>query len=463
MWDIQLNRSGEASLQYQLFRILKDGILSGKLAAGEALPSTRELAKELGVSRNTVCAAYDMLWTEGYILNRPGAPSRVAEGLSLRLPEKPDTPRKADKQVMNIRWDFATGKPDLTAFPWKQWNEGLKQAAESLTETQFAYTGPKGYAPLCEALAGWLKRARNLDVHARDIFITSGSTQALYLLTEILHQNGRGFGLENPSHPGVRTMIRDKGYPLCWMPADEHGADIAALQGQALSAVYVTPSHQYPLGGILPADRRAALIRLAEDRDFYIIEDDYDSEFRYTGTPISPIRAMSASRIVYVGTFSKTLFPALRIGFVVLPEALQQQWKHSRNYMDVQNPVLEQAALAWFLQTRRMDKHIRRMKRLYGQKRQTLLLSLHSTFGDTAIPQGDASGLHIALRFPDYMFGEAFAKQCEKTGIRILPVSKYAESASAYHDTLLLGYGHLTMEQIEQGVKALFDAVAAIK
>ena len=219
-------------------------------------------------------------------------------------------------------------------------------------------------------------------------------------------------------------------------------------KGRRCLRLYVTPSHQYPLGGILPADRRAALIRLAEDKDFYIIEDDYDSEFRYTGTPISPIRAMSASRVVYVGTFSKTLFPALRIGFVVLPEALQKQWKHSRIYLDVQNPVLEQAALAWFLQTRRMDKHIRRMKRLYGQKRETLLLALQNAFGDMAIPQGDASGLHIALRFPGYVFGEMFAKQCGKTGIRIMPVSKYADSASAYYDTLLLGYGHLSKEQI---------------
>ena len=206
MWDIQLDRTGETSLQRQLFRILKDGILSGKLEAGEALPSTRELSKELGVSRNTVCAAYEMLWTEGYILNRPGAPSRVAEGLSLRLPEKPDTPREAGKQGREYPVGILQrASRILSAFPWKQWNEGLRYAAESLTETQFAYSGPKGYEPLCEALAGWLKRARNLDVNARDIFITSGSTQALYLLTEILHQNGRGFGLENPSHPGVRS------------------------------------------------------------------------------------------------------------------------------------------------------------------------------------------------------------------------------------------------------------------
>ena len=324
---------------------------------------------------------------------------------------------------------------------------------------QFAYSGPKGYAPLCGEIAGFLKRVRNLEVDEKDIFITSGSTQALYLLVEILQQDGRAFALEDPSHPGVRTMIRDKGYPLHLMPVDDRGADIAVLEGRALSAVYVTPSHQFPLGGILPADRRAALIRMAEEKDFYILEDDYDSEFRYTGAPVSPIRSMSASRTVYVGTFSKTLFPALRIGFVVLPEALQKQWKHARNFMDVQNPVLEQAALFWFLHTRKLDKHIRRMKRQYAEKREALLASLLDTFGDAVIPRGDASGLHIALRFPGRVFGDGFLAQCKKTGVRILPVSKYCEGGERYRDTLLLGYGHLSADQIRDGVKALQKTV----
>ncbi|MBE0601237.1 MAG: PLP-dependent aminotransferase family protein, partial [Firmicutes bacterium] len=284
-------------------------------------------------------------------------------------------------------------------------------------------------------------------------------TQALYLLVEILQKDGRAFALENPSHPGVRTMIRDKGYPLHLMPVDDRGADISALEGQTVSAVYVTPSHQFPLGGILPADRRAALIRMAEEKDFYIIEDDYDSEFRYTGLPVSPIRSMSASRVIYVGTFSKTLFPALRIGFVVLPEALRKAWRHSRNFMDVQNPVLEQAALTWFLATRKMDKHIRRVKRLYAQKREALLAVLSDSFGNAVIPQGDASGLHIALRFPGQTFGDGFLDLCKEAGIRVLPVSTYCHGASGYQDTLLLGYGHLSPEQIVAGVRALHQAI----
>ncbi len=461
MWDIPLDRKSGISLQRQLYQTLKDGIVSGKMAAGEPLPSTRDLAAELGVSRNTVCAAYDMLWTEGFIITRQGAPSKVAEGLSLDRAEETESPKAPVPTETKVSWDFKTGQPDLSVFPWKQWNEGIRYAADSLTKEQFTYTGTKGYTPLCGEIALWLKRARNLDVDKRDIYMTSGSTQALFLLMQLLRREGHAFALEDPSHPGIRTVIQDQGYPLHWMPVTAQGAEVAALRGQALSAVYVTPSHQFPLGSILPADRRAALIRLAKEKDFYIIEDDYDSEFRYTGAPISPIRSMSASRVIYVGTFSKTLFPALRIGFVVLPKALQKQWRHSRTYLDVQNPMLEQAALAWFLQTRKMDKHIRRMKRVYGEKRNALLEALTHVFGDAVIPQGDASGLHIALQFPGCIFGDDFIEQCKKTGIRIQPVSKYSSNGADYQDTLLLGYGHLSIAQIRDGVKALEMVIKA--
>ena len=341
-----------------------------------------------------------MLWTEGYIIRRQGAPSRVAEGLQMAPEREPRNAPVNTVPIQEVRWDFKTGQPDLAAFPWKAWNDCVKTAADGLSAQQYVYSGPKGYAPLCTHIAGWLRRTRSLKVDPNDVFITSGSTHALYLLVEILKSNTGAFALENPSHPGIRTMIEDRGLPLRFMPVDEHGADVSVIGGEEIAAAYVTPSHQFPLGGILPASRRAALIRMAREKDFYIIEDDYDSEYRYTGSPVSPIYAMDSSCVIYVGTFSKTLFPALRVGFVVLPKALQKPWRHSRNYLDVQNPVLEQAALAKFLETRRMDRHIRRTKRLYSEKRNALMASLRSSFGGAVIPWGDASGLHIALRFP---------------------------------------------------------------
>jgi len=459
MWGIELRYKDEVNLARQIFLSLKQRILAGQIPQGEALPSTRELAKGLGVSRNTVCEAYDMLWTEGFIVSRQGAPSRVAEGLHI-MTKKVEAPPKRKKEQAPVLWDFKTGQPDLSLFPWQLWSQMIHDAANTLSPQQLEYSGPKGYEPLCEEIAQWLLRSRSMEVNPEDVFITSGATQAFHLLVAILHKKGHSFALESPSHPGIRTVIDDRRYPMQWMPVDHQGADVSTLKDKALCAVYVTPSHQFPLGSILPAGRRAALIYLAAEKDFYVIEDDYDSEFRYSGAPVSPIYSMDSSRVIYVGTFSKTLFPALRIGFVVLPKALHAQWKHERNYMDVQNPVLEQAALTEFLHKRKMDKHVQRMRRIYGEKRSVLLSSIEHTFGNFVQPWGDASGLHVAIQIPGMEFGEGFMRECREAGIRISTVTQYCPLQDSHKDKLLVGYGHLSHVQIREGVQALHKFIA---
>lgn len=458
MWGIELRYKDEVSLARQIFLSMKQRILAGQFSQGEALPSTRELAKGLSVSRNTVCEAYDMLLTEGFIVSRQGAPTRVAEGLHFTTKKtissvvhKPEPP--------HILWDFKTGQPDLSRFPLKLWGQLVHEAASAMKTSLLEYSGPKGYGPLCEEIAHWLLRSRSMEVNPEDVFITSGTTEALHLLVEILHKDGHTFVLENPSHQGMRTVVSDRGYYVDWLPVDQQGADISTLKDKDISAVYVTPSHQFPLGGILPAGRRAALIRLASENDFYIIEDDYDSEFRYSGYPISPIYSMDSSHVVYVGTFSKTLFPALRIGFVVLPKQLQRKWRHYRNYMDVQNPILEQIVLTNFLHMRKMDKHIGRMRKVYGEKREILLHSIEDMFGSSVRPWGDASGLHIALQFEDMEFGEEFISKCREVGMRISLVAQYCSMKDSHKDKLLLGYGHLSHEQIQEGIKALHEVI----
>jgi len=454
MWGIELRKNDDVPLSRQLFLALTGRIMDGQIAQGDALPSTRELAVDLGVSRNTVCEAYTMLWTEGFIVNHPGAASRVADGLAVTA-LRPERPAAQERVPVPYRYDFKTGQPDLALFPWAAWALDIREAAARLPSGQLSYTGAKGYPPLCGEIARWLLRSRGMAVDPADVFITSGATQALYLLVDILHRGGRAFALEDPSHPGIRTAILDKGYEVCWMPVDRHGADISFLKGRDISAVYVTPSHQFPLGGILPAGRRAELIRLAREHDFYLIEDDYDSEFRYTGAPVSPLYSMDPSRVVYVGTFSKTLFPALRLGFAVLPRPLQAAWEHSRQYMDVQNPILEQAALTEFLRKRQMDRHIRRMSAVYGEKRAALLASVEQEFSQAVDVWGDASGLHVALQFPGRAFGPEFKRACREAGLRIQPVSGYCVETAAHTDKLLAGYGHLGVEEIVEGVKVL--------
>lgn len=458
MWGIELRYKDDVSLARQIFLSMKQRILVGQFLQGEALPSTRELAKGLNVSRNTVCEAYDMLLAEGFIISRQGAPTRVAEGLHLTT-KKTILPAEYNPELPTILWDFKTGQPDLSRFPLKLWGQLVHEAAGTMKTSLLEYSGPKGYKPLCEEVAYWLLRSRSMEVNPEDVFITSGATESLHLLAEILHKDGHPFVLENPSHQGMRTIVSDKGYPIEWVPVDQQGADISMLKGKNISAVYLTPSHQFPLGGVLSAGRRAALIRLASENDFYIIEDDYDSEFRYFGYPISPIYSMDYSHVVYVGTFSKTLFPALRIGFVVLPKQLQKKWRHYRNYMDVQNPILEQIALTSFLHMRKMDKHIGRMRKIYGEKREILLSSIEDMFGSSVQPWGDASGLHIALRFAGMEFNEEFIDKCREAGIGISSVTRYCPLKDNHKDKLLLGYGHLSHEQIRNGIKALHEVI----
>lgn len=454
MWGIELQHNSKITLARQIFLSCRQAILLGKMAEDEALPSTRELARELGVARNTVCEAYDMLDIEGFIVRRQGAATRVASGLQLDK-QTEQHPKEVDKPCTSVRWDFKTGQPDLDAFPWYSWRQYVQQASLEISPTLLAYSSGKGYEPLCEQIADWLLRSRGMEVDPADIFITSGATQALHLLVRLLQQDGKAFALESPSHPAIRQIVENHHIPLLWMPVDEQGAKVEVLYNRSVSAVYVTPSHQFPLGVILPATRRAELIRMARNQDFYIIEDDYDSEFRYTGSPISPLYSMDRSRVIYVGTFSKTLFPALRIGFAVLPPSLHGSWQANRKYLDVQNPVMEQVALHHFLQERKLDRHIQRMRRIYREKRNLLLNAIDQSISHEAIVWGDASGLHTAVQLPGMKLNDSFIQRCYEDGIRLKLVSDYVPKPSTHHDKLLIGYGHLKHDKIVEGVQAL--------
>jgi GntR family transcriptional regulator/MocR family aminotransferase len=245
------------------------------------------------------------------------------------------------------------------------------------------------------------------------------------------------------------------GHPVYPVPVDEQGIQPEYLKEKNVAAIYITPSHQFPLGGILPAGRRAALIRFARENGTYIVEDDYDSEFRYFGEPVAPLRSMDSQCVIYVGTFSKSLFPALRIGFAVLPPVLHARWKYLRTHSDVQNPPFEQAALAEYLHSRKFDRHVQKMRRLYGERRKTLLSSLEEIFGQGWYPWGDAAGLHIALAFAGMRFDDGFMKKCIRAGIRIMPLEHHSICKGRHLDKLLLGYGHLEPDEIRNGILLL--------
>jgi GntR family transcriptional regulator / MocR family aminotransferase len=322
---------------------------------------------------------------------------------------------------------------------------------------QLGYSGPQGLPQLREEIAAWLFRSRGLAVDSQDIFITAGATQALHLIVNLLYQEGSEILMEDPCHIGMLKTFRNRGCRIVPIPVDQQGLRTEYLSGKHACAVYVTPSHQFPLGGILPAGRRAALIRFARENGSYIIEDDYDSEFRYGGEPIAPLYAMDTEQVIYVGTFSKVLFPAVRIGYVVLPGKLHQVWNDLRTHMDVQNPPYEQAALAAFLRTRKLDRYVQKMRRLYGDRRRVLLQTMGEVFGNVWKAWGDAAGLHLAIEFPGLRFDAELAKNSLLSGIRIAPVESYCIQKGQHLNQLLIGYGHLGPDEIKQGILLLHD------
>lgn len=459
MWGITLARNSEITLSRQLYQSLQEQMLQGRLRSGDTLPSTRELAKELTVSRNTVYEAYEMLAAEGYIVSRQGAPTRVADNLALETIQQSSPKRSANIVPDTVHYlaDFRTGLPDLRQFPRYRWLQQVHQASEKLPPGQWSYTGPEGLTVLREQIAAWLLRSKGMTVDPEDLFITAGATHALHILAGLLAtQKKPEILVEDPCHLGMLRVLQQNNFQIRPVAVDEQGLNIAFLPKESqASAVYITPSHQFPLGSILPAGRRTALITYAREQDLYLIEDDYDSEFRYTGSPITPLYSLDPQRVIYVGTFSKILFPALRIGYVILPRPLQSAWRRLRLYTDVQNPPFEQAALADFLSTRKLERHIQSMRRLYGQRRQILLQTLTETFGSGWQVWGDAAGLHVALAFPGSCFDRNFISHCQKHSIRITPVDEHSIVKGRHLEKLLLGYGHLEPQEIRQSIALL--------
>lgn len=459
MWGIELSRGSELSLTRQIYQSLRDAIFDGRIKPGEALPSTRELAGKLSVARNTVNEAYEMLLAEGYIVVRQGALTRVAEALTLTRSASHAPPRNTMKSHSPYIADFRTGQPDLRYFPRYQWNRLAHRAADDLSAEQFGYSGPEGLSQLREEISAWLFRSRGVVTEPHSIVVTGGATHALHLLADLLYVEGKEILIEDPCHLGMLRALLGKGHRVRPVPVDSHGIQTEHLDGHNACAIYVTPSHQFPLGGILPANRRAALVRVARDHDLYIIEDDYDSEFRYNGAPVAPMYSIDPQRVIYVGTFSKILFPALRVGYVVLPERLHDRWRYLRTHADVQNSPFEQAALAEYLRTRKLDRHVNKMRKIYGQRREVLLQSLFEAFAEDCIPWGDAAGLHTAVAFPGLTFGQEFTNLCKSHHIRAVPVEYHAINKGTHMDKLLLGYGHLDPAEIRQGVALLSKVI----
>ena len=477
---------GQGALFQQVYRVLRDGIVDGRFAATTRLPPTRALASDLGVSRATVLLAYEQLAAEGYVGARQGSGTYVQGPVSV-APAAPRGPaasrgaprlgRLATALLANrrpplesayagvrpaLRWDFRYGLPSLDDFPLETWQRCVGRAARSAPAGAYDYGPPQGSPALRAALAAYLGRSRGVSCAAEQIVVVTGSQQGIDLAARLLVRPGARAVVEEPGFEGARNAFLAAGATLAPVAVDDEGLDPDALPRDACLAL-VTPSHQYPLGGVLSWTRRAALLAWASRADAWVIEDDYDGEYRFDGRPIPPLKTLDADdRVLYLGTFSKVMFPALRVGYLVLPPALIEAFARGKLLADGGSPRLEQDALADFLASGAFERHVRRSRARAGARRALLLQALQERLGDRVAICGANSGLHVVLWARDVpgRAAGALARRAAEAGVGIYPITPYYQTPPPLAG-FILGYGALRLETIRPGVARLAKVLEA--
>ncbi|KPI47861.1 GntR family transcriptional regulator [Clostridioides difficile] len=461
MW-ITINRNSNISLSRQIYCKIKDMILDGTLKFEQKLPSSRTLSKELSVSRNTVLDAYNQLMAEGYLDTKNGYGTFVSKGI---LEYKVDfklnyTFESVDNLHINKQKnciDFRSGIPELKLFPRKEFSKLYKQILYDLSDSDFRYGSVAGVWCLRVEISEYLFRTRGIRCNPKNVMIVSGSTQGLSLISQLLYKNNKKVVVEDPIHKGLLKVILSAGYSVVGIKVDDKGINTDLIKSvKDVSFVYTTPSHQYPLGGILPIQRRLELIRCATENSYYIIEDDYDSEFRYEGPPISSLYELNPRKVIYIGSFSKILSPAIRVGFMLLPDNILGDYKALKMYSDVHTETIVQYVLAEFIRDGSLEKYIFRMKKLYNRKRKHLIEVLNTEFKNEFKIKGEAAGLHIVVHFYNIKFTESLINKVFEANIKVYPIQQYAiKDILEYDHEIILGYAHLSLDEIEKGIKIL--------
>jgi GntR family transcriptional regulator/MocR family aminotransferase len=477
---VLLELDGRGALQRQTYRALRAAILGGRLAAGARLPSTRSLASEAGVARNTVIQAFDQLVAEGYAVTRHGAGTFVAA----RVPEAPG--RRAGRaagararvqlssQGERIRrvaagrlswspprarlpYDFRYGEPAYADLPYSKWCRLLARRARDATRRDLDYGPPGGAPELREALAGYLARARGVACTPEQVLVVRGSQQAIDLAARLLVDPGDGVAIEEPHYPALRRSFEAVGAEILALPVDGEGLPVAELPEAGARLACVTPSHQFPTGVVMPLARRLELLAWARRADAFVLEDDYDSEFRYDGLPIESLQGLDRDeRVLYVGTVSKVLFPALRIGYLVAPEPLAPVFLAAQALSDTGGAGLEQRALAEFIGDGSFERHIRRARSRHAARRRALMAAIGEHLGDAVDVTGANAGLHVVLWVrgaPAARAGE-LRERAAAAGVGVYSVRPFYRHPPR-RAGLLLGYASLDEDAIREGVQRL--------
>lgn len=458
---IQLNKNNGIPMTKQIYLSLKSKILNGEIKPNCKLISSRSMSKELNVSRNVALDALNQLLAEGYLYSKSRSGLFVMDGIaihtedkSLDINPKPYIGLQFERFLKTI--DFRTGVPNLSLFPKNKWGKLYRQVCMDIESDNLDYYEPRGCYELRDQLAQYLKRTRGVICNSEQLLITSGAAQSFSLLIQYFSKINTNVLVEDPISYGITKTLRYFNMNLLTVPVDTHGM-ITSKIDKSISPklIFTTPSHQFPTGAVLPMNRRIELINYAKKHHSYIIEDDYDSEFRYEGYPIQSMQSLSPKHIIYVGTFSKMLCPALRIGYMILPSHLVEGIKSIKYIDDLHSPILEQLTLARFIKDGLLDRHVSISKKYYAQKCQFLILTLKQAFEDEVEIFGQTAGIHLMVKFKNCIFSKELIDKIGTAGVNINTVEQHTISKGYFKNHILIGFGNLSDLEIQQGIRIL--------
>ncbi|MBW7475898.1 PLP-dependent aminotransferase family protein [Paenibacillus oenotherae] len=460
-----LMKQSRTPIYLQLYTFIKEEILSGRLQAGCRLPPIRELAHTLSISKNTVSTAYQQLIAEGYAASKDRSGLYItmhsdsfsdSMAAMIAVPEK--IWRRPDPDE-HVRCNFYSGPIDTSAFPVDIWKKCLLDALYSPVKNSLGYSTSQGDYELREELAEYLFQSRGIPCSPDQIFLSSGTQHSLSLLCQYLQLSGQSIAMENPGFRGTRVVFQNLGCSLDDIPLDDDGIGIDQLYASSAGMVYVTPSHQFPMGMVMPVHRRQQLLQWAHERKAWIIEDDYDSEFRYHGEPIPAMKAMdSYDRVIYLGTLSKIFLPSARLSYIVVPRSLVAVFQQKNQFYNQSVSLLVQHAVHLFMRDGHFTRHVRRMRKIYQSKYEVLTSAIGRFMNDNVTILGHNAGLHLLLKLNAAFNGADLFRAARDAGIMIEPVTNHwSGPEDAYANTFILGFGALSAEELEDGIQQLAE------
>ena len=475
MIHLTVDRDDPEPAYRQVYLRLRAAILAGELSPGTRLPATRDLARAAGVARVTVVQAYRQLEAEGFIESRVGAGTHVAAGLAASPADDQPSPfrpqltawgRRAvevgrsarSAEGLRAEIDFGLGRSFAELFPYDVWRRLLARYLSTDDAMLSRYGSPAGFFPLRQAVADYLGRARGVRCAAEQVVIVSGAQQALDILARLVLSPGDEVVVETPGYRDAFTLFQLHGARLVGLPVDDRGLPVDRIPADSRARLaFVTPTHQFPKGGTMPLARRLALLAWARQRGALIVEDDYDGDLRYEGHSLAALQGVDVDgRVVYLGTFSKVLFPALRLGYLVLPPPLVTPFVRAKDLVDRGAPTLTQAAVADFLAEGHFERHLRHLRRLYGERRAALVAALEERLGGRLKLSAVAAGLHVMLFLEPHVAEARLVAAAAERGVRVNPGAPYHLERPA-PPSILLGFSGLDADEIGEGVRRLAE------